>query len=85
MLCVLQVLEQLDRPNKCPVCGQSFKFAFTLDAHMRKHKEHLPAWESRGVLVPYGAGVKSVVLPKAMPIKPYPCPVCQESFRYVTM
>ena len=76
-----KLLEQMDKPHRCHVCGECFKYEFTLNAHMPKHKEALPAWESRGVLVPYGAGVKSVVLPKAMPIKPYGCPVCQESFR----
>lgn len=78
-----KLLEQIDKPHKCHVCGECFKYEFTLNAHMPKHKEALPAWESRGVLVPYGAGVKSVVLPKAMPIKPYSCPVCKETFRYV--
>ena len=78
-----KLLEQMDKPHRCHVCGECFKYEFTLNAHMPKHKEALPAWESRGVLVPYGAGVKSVVLPKAMPIKPYGCPVCKETFRYV--
>lgn len=76
-----KLLEEMDKPYKCNICGESFKYEFTLQyTHMPKHKT-TPSWENSEVLMPYAAGVKSLTLPKPMPQKPYGCPVCFKPFR----
>ncbi len=75
-----KLLEEMDKPFRCEECGDSFKYAFTLEAHEKQKHNKVSPWE-KGVLVPYGKGVKSIHLPREMPMKPFGCRMCQETFR----
>lgn len=69
--------ENDDKEFQCKICGQSFNYSFTLEAHVKGHADNM--------LDQAQAGHQTLQLKssKEKPVeKPHACPTCGEKFRW---